>query len=73
MGITPPPSKDEIAALLGKHIVPFVCKDDKRVRPVLSVQVIPLVLPSDQAFMKAGEKTGPPTLTIIWLETRVFT
>jgi hypothetical protein len=30
--------------LQGRHIVPFVPKDDKQVRPVLLVQVIPLVL-----------------------------
>jgi hypothetical protein len=48
MGITPPPSKDERAAFQGKHIVPFVPKDDKQVRPVLLVQVIPLVLPRQE-------------------------
>jgi hypothetical protein len=51
MGITPPASKCE-ELLAGKHIVPLIWIADKRVRTVELVQVIPLVLPRDQEFMK---------------------
>lgn len=46
--------------LTGKHMVPLTLTDDKRVRPVVLVQVIPLVLAMEEAFTK-GECGGANT------------
>jgi hypothetical protein len=45
-------------------MVPLIGTDNKRVRPVLLAQVIPLVLASDEAILKHREETGLSALTI---------